>query len=133
MEKSPLEGFKIGWIITSAEDALERKQPNKAAVDYLKEVLEEHYNTSKRQGYALCEESALTHTLIFDSIPSLFGIVPGKDSYKMQDYLAGLELVIEQFEDIENASETRLQFLRKFVKDLERRRTEKLRIRQYHY
>ncbi|MEK6885725.1 MAG: hypothetical protein AABX17_02055 [Nanoarchaeota archaeon] len=86
----------------------------------LKTILQNHYDKTKSQNQLdyLCDES-LHKALVFDVIPKTFNITRENcRGYDLPVYLAGLELVLGQFQSIESASPERLTLLLHFICDL---------------
>ena len=129
-----LIAFKYNWIISNAaievDDAKYGAAKNYSCFNHLKETLTSHYELSKsknRLEYGGQSEQEIITALVFDVIPKTFNITSKNcKKYNLEDYLAGLGLVLEQFEDIEHAGKEKRNFVRDFIVDLGNKRLSRL-------
>jgi hypothetical protein len=87
-------------------------------------IIKEHYEKTKKAGSLdYYTERALVAALTFNLIPETFNMnSKNTKKYDIEDYLAGIELVLEQFQEVEKADKNRLKFLKDFVSNLGSRR-----------
>ena len=132
-------GVWLGLALSKATLELDRaeqgEQKGYENTQKIQKILEEHYQESKsKNALGYMQDSTLISALSLDVIPKTFDITrKNSKKYDFGDYLAGLELVLEQFQDVEHASKERLKFLRGFLIDLGNYRLARLKPPRYYF
>jgi len=132
------QGVFLSLELTQAAVELDLTlQGKKTSYDHaikIGKIIQRHYReTKKTQMLEYREDQALVSALVYDMIPETFGMTKeNTKSYAVQDYLAGLELILEQFEEVEKADRQRLEFLRSFIVNLSLKRIGRLEVQRGH-
>ena len=121
-------GLTLSRAAIELDSAIQERPRGYESAEKIRVLLQEHYDKTRTQGALdYSSDGALREALIFEVVPKIFSMTPKNcKKYRLEDYLAGLGLVLEQFKNIEQADTKRLEFLRGFMVDLGNYRLERL-------